>query len=295
MRKMDKKGFFGRLALFATALIWGTSFVIMKNTLSSLGVFWMLAVRFTVSAVLLALLSRKKLRHMSREVLRGSVLMGLCLAAAYIFQTYGLVYTTPGKNAFLTTAYCVLVPFMAWWIYRRRPNAADVIAAVLCVAGIGFVCLDNGFSDVNLGDMLTLCCGVFYALQLIMLEHYGPGNDALAITAVEFAVGASVFWCGALLFESAPAGVDPGAWWNIAYLSIVCTAVCYFLQTWGMKYTPSAQGAVIQTFEAVFGVLFSVLLYGEPLTPRLIIGFALIFVSVVIPEIVPKPSAAKTE
>ena len=62
-----------------------------------------------------------------------------------------------------------------------------------------------------------------------------------------------------------------------------------------MKYTPSAQGAVIQTFEAVFGVLFSVLLYGEPLTPRLLIGFALIFVSVVIPEIAPRPSAAKTE
>ncbi|MDO5001926.1 MAG: DMT family transporter [Eubacteriales bacterium] len=292
---MDKKGFFGRLALFASALIWGTSFVMVKNMFTSIGVLWMMSIRFLLATALLMLLSWKKLKHMDKETLKGSVLMGVCLAAAYIFQNYGLVYTTPGKNAFLTTTYCMLVPFMAWGIYRRRPGGVDIAAAVLCVAGIGFVCLDRGFRDVNLGDMLTLCCGVFYALQLIMLEHYGPGNDALAITAVEFAVGTVIFWAGALLFESAPAKIESGIWWNIAYLTVMCTAVCYYLQTWGMKYTPSAQGAVIQTFEAVFGVLFSVLLYGEPLTPRLIIGFALIFFSVVIPEIVPKPSAAKTE
>ncbi len=285
---MDKKAFWGRAALFATALIWGTSFIVMKTTLDDLGVLRLLAVRFSVSAALLLLFSWKKLKRMSRPVLRGSILMGISLSVAYIFQTYGLSYTMPGKNAFLTTTYCVLVPFMAWAIYRRRPSAADIFAAVLCVAGIGFVCLENGFHDVNLGDVLTLCCGVFYALQIIMLEHYGPGNDAMSITAVQFAVGAVIFWCGTLLFEGVPAPVDMGAWWNIAYLSIVCTAVCYFLQTWGMKYTPSAQGAIIQTLEAVFGVLFSVLIYDEPLTAQLIIGFSLIFVSVIIPEIVPK-------
>lgn len=285
---MDKKGFLGRLALFATALIWGTSFVIMKGTLDSIGALWVLALRFSIATLLLMLFALKKLRLMSKSALKGSVLMGICLAVAYIIQTYGLVYTTPGKNAFLTATYCVLVPFMAWWIYRRKPGLSNIIAAVLCISGIGFVSLSSGFHDVNIGDILTLACGVFYALQIIMMEQYGPESDALSISTVQFAAAAVICWVGALLFEKAPVGVEASAWANIAYLSVMCTAACFFLQAWGMKYTPSAPAAVIQTFESVFGALISVLFFDEPMTLKLFTGFALIFVSVIISETNPK-------
>ncbi len=285
---MDKKGFLGRSALFAAALIWGTSFVIMKGTLDSIGALWVLALRFSIATLLLMLFSLKKLRLMSKSALKGSVLMGICLAAAYIIQTYGLVYTTPGKNAFLTATYCVLVPFMAWGIYRRKPGTANIIAALLCISGIGFVSLSSGFHDVNIGDILTLCCGVFYALQIIMMEQYGPESDALSLSTIQFAAAAVLCWVGALLFEKAPADVGAAAWANIAYLSVMCTAVCFFLQAWGMKYTPSAPAAVIQTFESVFGALISVLFFDEPMTLKLFTGFALIFVSVIISETNPK-------
>lgn len=284
---MDKKGFLGRLALFITAFIWGTSFVIMKGTLDSIGALWVVAVRFSLSALLLGIIARKKLRRMSRAAVKGSVMMGVCLAAAYIFQTYGLVYTTPGKNAFLTATYCVLVPFMAWGIYRRNPGHSSIFAAILCIVGIGFVSLSSGFHDINIGDILTLCCGIFYALQIIMLEQYGPDSDAMSITTVQFAVAAVINLIGALLFESVPMGVDAGAWWSILYLSVMCTALCFFLQAWGMKYTPSAPAAVIQTLESVFGALISVVFFNEELTLRLFIGFTLIFISVLISEIKP--------
>lgn len=290
---MDKKDFLGRLALFATALIWGTSFVIMKGTLDSIGALWVLALRFSIATLLLMLFSLKKVKLMSKSALKGSVLMGICLAAAYIIQTYGLMYTTPGKNAFLTATYCVLVPFMAWGIYRRKPGTANIIAALLCISGIGFVSLSSGFHDVNIGDILTLCCGVFYALQIIMMEQYEPESDALSISTIQFAAAAVVCWIGALLFEKAPAGVEASAWANIAYLSVMCTAVCFFLQAWGMKYTPSAPAAVIQTFESVFGALISVLFFDEPMTLKLFTGFTLIFVSVIISETNPKFSRIK--
>lgn len=285
---MDKKGLLGRLALFATALIWGTSFVIMKGTLDSVGALWVLAIRFSIAAVLLAAFAWRKLTGMSKTAVRGSVLMGICLAIAYIVQTYGLVFTTPGKNAFLTATYCVQVPFLAWAIYRRRPGAANIFAALLCICGIGFVSLSGGFHNVNTGDILTLCCGVFYALQIIMMEQYGPESDALSISTVQFAAAAAVCWIGALLFEKAPDDIEMSAWANIAYLSVMCTAVCFFLQAWGMKYTPSAPAAVIQTFESVLGALISVLFFDEPMTLKLFFGFALIFASVIISETNPK-------
>ncbi|MBO5556836.1 MAG: DMT family transporter [Oscillospiraceae bacterium] len=281
---MNNKAVWGRLALLLTAFIWGTSFVVLKNALDSIGILWILAIRFTVSALLLGLAAGKKLRKLDRRTFRGSMIIGAFLATAYIVQTFGLKYTTPGKNAFLTATYCVLVPFLAWLIYKRRPGAHNLLAAVLCLTGIGFVSLSGAGSGFNKGDALTLGCGIFYALQIIAVEQYIHGGDAVSISAVEFATAALICWVGALLFEPAPGPLSGSMWLTIAYLSVACTALCFFLQAWGMQYTSSSTAAVLMTLESVFGTLVSVLFYHEPMTVKLVIGFALIFFAVLLSE-----------
>ena len=149
---------------------------------------WILALRFIIAAALLLLAAGKRLKTLGRAGFRGGVLLGVCLAAAYIFQTYGLKYTTPGKNAFLTATYCVLVPFMVWAFFKRRPNAANIIAAFMCVFGIGLVSL-SGTSPFNIGDALTLVCGIFYAQMKTANEQthanaYMPA-EGLALSVVE--------------------------------------------------------------------------------------------------------------
>ena len=282
----DRKNFFGHLALWGTAFIWGTSFVILKEALDSIGTMWVLALRFIIAAALLLLAAGKRLKTLGRDGLRGGMLLGVCLAAAYIFQTYGLKYTTPGKNAFLTSTYCVLVPFMGWGFYKRRPNAANIIAAFMCVLGIGLVSL-SGTSPFNIGDALTLVCGIFYALQIILTERFIGDCDALSLTGVEFGTAAVICLAGALIFESAPVGLSLELWGSIAYMGVMCTALCFFLQTWGMRYTPSSTAAVIMTFESVFAIIISVIFYDEPVTVRLICGFTLIIASVIISERAP--------
>lgn len=282
----DRKNFLGHLALWGTAFIWGTSFVILKETLDSIGTMWVLALRFIIAAALLLLAAGKRLKTLGRDGLRGGVLLGVCLAAAYIFQTYGLKYTTPGKNAFLTATYCVLVPFMVWAFFKRRPNAANIIAAFMCVFGIGLVSL-SGTSPFNIGDALTLVCGIFYALQIILTERFIGDCDALSLTGVEFGTAAVICLAGALIFESAPVGLSLELWGSVAYMGVMCTALCFFLQTWGMRYTPSSTAAVIMTFESVFAIIISVIFYDEPVTVRLICGFTLIIASVIISERAP--------
>ena len=282
----DRKNFFGHLALWGTAFIWGTSFVILKEALDSIGTMWVLALRFIIAAALLLLAAGKRLKTLGRDGLRGGMLLGVCLAAAYIFQTYGLKYTTPGKNAFLTATYCVLVPFMVWAFFKRRPNAANIIAAFMCVFGIGLVSL-SGTSPFNIGDALTLVCGIFYALQIILTERFIGDCDALSLTGVEFGTAAVICLAGALIFESAPVGLSLELWGSIAYMGVMCTALCFFLQTWGMRYTPSSTAAVIMTFESVFAIIISVIFYDEPVTVRLICGFTLIIASVIISEMIP--------
>ena len=282
----DRKNILGHLALWGTAFIWGTSFVILKEALDSIGTMWVLALRFIIAAALLLLAAGKRLKTLGRDGLRGGVLLGVCLAAAYIFQTYGLKYTTPGKNAFLTATYCVLVPFMVWAFFKRRPNAANIIAAFMCVFGIGLVSL-SGTSPFNIGDALTLVCGIFYALQIILTERFIGDCDALSLTGVEFGTAAVICLAGALISESAPVGLSLELWGSIAYMGVMCTALCFFLQTWGMRYTPSSTAAVIMTFESVFAIIISVIFYDEPVTVRLICGFTLIIASVIISERAP--------
>lgn len=283
---MNRKAFWGRLALWGTAFLWGTSFVIIKSTLSSFSVLWLLALRFLVAAALFALFAGPRLKTLDRRTLLGSVLMGLSLTAAYLFQTYGLVYTTPGKNAFLTATYCVLVPFLAWAVYRRRPKGFHVAASVLCLTGVGLVSLD-GFDGGGLrGDMLTLVCGLFYALQIIVMEHYlsGGQSSAAAVSAVQFGVCALVFLFLALLFEPFPAAAPLPAWLSLVYLGAVVTGLCFYLQAVGLSVTPSATASVILVFESVLGALTSLLFYGEKLSARLGLGFVLIFLSVPLAE-----------
>ena len=281
---MKNKTILGRLALFAATLFWGTSFVVLKNALDHVEILWILAVRFSIAAVLFALFANKKLLRMSKKNVRGSALIGACLAAAYIVQTYGLKYTTPGKNAFLTAVYCVLVPFLGWAIYKKRPAAYHILAAFLCITGIGFVSLGGEVTGLNIGDILTLFCGFFYALLIILMERYVSDCEAVCISVIEFGTAAVICWIGTLLFEHQAQYISPALWGSILYMAIVCTGLCFFLQAWGIRYTPASTAAVIMTFEAVFGALTSVLFYHEALTLKLVIGFLLIFLSVIISE-----------
>ena len=271
--------------LFAAALIWGTSFFIMKNALDVLPVFFLLAIRFTAGAVLLALAAGKRWKSFTPDYLwRGAVIGGF-LFLAYSVQTFGLSLTTPSKNAFLTAVYCVMVPFLTWAVVKARPDRYNIAAALLCVTGVGLVSLNDQLT-INAGDLLTLLCAVFYASHIVAVEKVSPGKDITLLTVFQFAFAALYAWiCGACT-ETFPAQAlaDPAVFLPLAYLCVMATTVALLFQNVGQIWSDPASASVILSLESVFGVLFSVLFYGDPVTGRLLAGFALIFVAVVCSE-----------
>ena len=280
---MNNKANLGRTCLILTTLIWGSSFVILKSALDSITPLWVLAIRFSGAAILMLIACLPRLKKLDKRYVTGGCLMGLCLAAAYIVQTYGLVYTTPGKNAFLTTTYCILVPFLYWAISGKRPDKYNITAALVCLVGVGFVCLGNDLS-INVGDMLTILCGLFYGLHIIVTSRTAENRDPVLITMLQFATAAVVCFIGAVLFEPAPHDIGSGTWLSIAYMTFICTGLCYILQTVGQKYTPPSQTAVILTLESVFGSAISVILGVESLTFNIALGFFLIFIAIITSE-----------
>ena len=273
----------GRLALLTAALIWGSSFIVMKDTLDHIPVFQLLAIRFTLGGLLLAVLFRKRLMQAKRSIISHGAICGVLLLSAYASQTYGLQTTTPGVNAFLTAVYCVIVPFMAWGLSRKRPTAYNWVAAVMCIAGIGLISL-SGDLTLGAGEALTLLSGLLYALHIMGLSRYGEEDDPIALTIVQFAVVAVLSWICTLTVEAGTPVPAPAVWPKLMYLTVFATAVTLVCQSVGQSLTPPSQSAILLSLESVFGALFSVLLGYEALTLPILCGFTLVFVSVIVSE-----------
>ncbi|MFA9462835.1 MAG: DMT family transporter [Velocimicrobium sp.] len=283
MEHNTKEAFFAKLALLGAALIWGSSFVLMKTTVDAMDPCYLLASRFSIGCILLGIIFYKKLRLLTKQYLWQGAVLGFFLFSGYCVQTYGLAETTPGKNAFLTTTYCVIVPFLYWIVDKNKPDIYNIAAAILCVGGIGFVSLSGGFL-IERGDFLSICCGFLYAAHLVFISKYNHSKDAILLTILQFGFAAIYALIAALLFESPPTTFTIDTIKAILYLAIFATAIALCLQNIGQKYTHPAAASIILSLESVFGILFSILLYGEKLTGRLVVGFALIFISVILSE-----------
>lgn len=279
MRKVAKP------MLFGAALIWGSSFFMVKETVGILPSLWLLSFRFAGGAGVLALLGWRQWKDFSPDYLRRGALIGAFLWGAYTVQIFGLERTTPSNNAFLTAVYCVLVPFFYWFAMKKRPDGYNLLAAVLCVAGVALVSLSGEFT-IAPGDLLTLVGAVLFAAHIVAVAKVSPGKNIYLLTVFQFAFAALLDGVCALLFQPFPGDfVMTGELaWTLFYLTVFCTAVALLFQNVGQVWSDPASASIILSLESVFGVLFSVLLYGDPITPRLLLGFGLIFVAVVCSE-----------
>ncbi len=278
-----KKTAGAKLALFGAALIWGSSFLIVKNSMDIMKPHVLLAIRFTIGGILLSVIFHKKLKQLNKDYFIKGGILGLCLFVAYSIQTIGITDTTPGKNAFLTAIYCVLVPFLYWIVDKKRPDGYNFAAAFISIIGIGLVSL-NGKLSIRMGDAFSLVSGLFYAIHMIAIAKFTRKRDPVLLTILQFGFAAVFAWIVALFFEEPPKQWSMGTIAGLLYLAVFATAIALLLQNVGQKYTKPAPAAIILSLESVFGVLFSVIFYHEKVTLKLFIGFLLIFLSVIISE-----------
>ncbi len=283
MDQRNKHRIASKIALFGASLIWGSSFLIMKNSVDNIQPHFLLGIRFTIGCLLLCLIFHRRLKELNRAYfIRGGVL-GCFLFLAYSLQTIGLTGTTPGKNAFLTAIYCVIVPFLYWAVDRKKPNGYHLSAAFITILGIGLVSLNSSLT-IQYGDAFTMAGGFFYAAHMVAVAKFGKDRDPVLITILQFGYAAIFSWIIAILTEDMGIPMNTGVITGVLYLSVFATAVALLLQNVGQKYTNPAPAAVILSLESVFGVLFSVIFYKEEINLRLLLGFLLIFLAVIISE-----------
>ncbi len=270
--------------LFATA-IWGFAFVVVKEAVDVIPPLYMLAFRFTIAGLGMTVLFAGRLKKLTRAICRHGVWLGFLMFLAYALQTFGCKYTTAGKNAFITVTYVIFVPFFAWLIFREKPKAYNLIASVLALVGVGMLSL-NGEGGINKGDILTLGCGIFYAVQILYVDRYTLKEDPVLLTLVQIWVSGIFAWLCAPLIEGAPplGNLSGDMTLGMLYLGLGSSMAAFLLQNIGQKYVPPVTAALLLSTESVFGVVSSVLVLNEKVAPKMLAGCAIMLFAIVLAE-----------
>ena len=280
------KQYIGDGMLLITAIVWGSGFVGTVIALQYLTAYQVMAGRFVLAAIILSLLFGKKFRTFTKPVIWKGAVLGTILYIGFALQTVGLEYTTPSKNAFLTAINVVIVPIIAYMVYKRKVDRHETIGAMIAIIGIGFISL-QGSMTINIGDALSIACAVAFAFDIFYTNHFVKKEDAISLTIVQFITASLIGVVAVVIQGDIPTTVEKEAVYSIIYLAVFSTTIAYVCQNIAFTYTTATKGAIILSLEAFFGMILSVLFLQEVLTGRMMIGAALIMAAILITELKP--------
>ncbi len=272
-------------SLLMVALIWGLTFVTVKNAIADMAPFTFIAIRFGVAFAFMALFCVKKLLRLNRRELLASALVGVLLFLGYSFQTLGLQYTTASNAGFITGLSVVMVPIIVSISNHRLPAPPALLGAALAGLGMAFMTLNEGYS-YNMGDILVLGCAVSFALHIVFVARYAREIDAAVLTTVQIGTVAVLSLFAALVFESGvPIRFTTDVWIGLLTTAIPATSLAFFIQTWSQRFTSPMHTAIILSTEPVFSGIFGFLLLDEVLGSRGLFGAALVLAGMILSEV----------
>ncbi|HEY6287040.1 MAG TPA: DMT family transporter [Ktedonobacteraceae bacterium] len=239
--------------LIVVTMIWGSSFLIVQHTLTLVGPFTFLAMRFGFAVLVLAFLFRKRLIYITHaEILTGSII-GLFLFASYAFQTVSLQYTTSSQAGFISGMYVPLVAILAIPLLKQKPTLGGILGILLSMSGLILLSIKNGFQiTIGPGEILALACAFASALHVISISKFAPKADAINLTIVQIALTA-VLSLIAMPIAKEPFSIPPFAVWGSAlFLGVVATAFCLAVMNWVQQFVSSTEAAMFYALELVW-------------------------------------------
>ena len=272
------------IVLIITAILWGSTFIITKTVTKSVPIFLYLGLRYVIALIGFTPFF-VHIKKINKDIIWMGIISGIIYYFAIAFQTIGLQTTSAGKAGFITGLNCVMVPFLAWMIFKKKDvNMRVWIAVALSVAGMAFLLLE-GNAEVIIGDILVLICAVFCALFVVFNDKYVKAVDIYLYSIIQLTtLSLLCFGSSLLLNESYDLmSANMSFWLIMVYIGLIVTTLTFLFQNWGQQYQGPSQTAIIFTLEPVFAVLFASYLIGnEVLSLQAWIGCGLIFIAILI-------------
>ena len=275
--------------LLLVALVWGASFIVVKNLIVDLPPLPYLAIRFLIAfGVLLPFLWPQR-THINRSALSKSAVIGTCLFLGYTTQTVGLQYTTASNAAFITGLNVVIVPLLVAGYAKHWPRWPILGGALISAAGLGLLCLGDSFRASS-GDLIVLFCAFCFACHIFLIGRFAPDVNATVLAAFQILTVALLCALGSgleILFTPASRAISftPYVGWGILLTAVFCTSIAFLVQSKMQQFTSASHTAIIFASEPVFGALFAYLLAGELLSQNGLIGAALVLTGILLAEL----------
>jgi len=286
----EKKVVFAEFSLFIITIIWGLGFPITKLAVNyGFEANTIMVGRFLTATVILGLIYVRRLKHLNKDIILYGSITGLFLFLGFYFQTLGSVHTTPSKNGFITQLNIVFVPYLYYLFFKKKVDIFNIVSVVVAIIGLFILSYNpEGFRGINIGDVYTFICAIMVAFNVVtgsfFQKKYNFDPALFVLVNIFISMIFSVVFMG--LFDTYPE-ITVLSLWPLLVLGIFNTALGFLVQSYALKISLPTKVSLIVALESVFGVVGSVLIIGEMLTLRLVIGGLLIISGIVITEIKP--------
>lgn len=285
MKKLQRpsKKILADVGLLSVVFLWGSSFVVTKNSLDSVNAVALVAYRFLLSAILLGIFLVLRKEKLFQDFRQG-ILLGLILFAFYIPQTLGLNYTSASNSGFITGMLVIFVPVFAFLLFKKRPTLLNIITVGIAITGLWI--LTGGIQKFNAGDTLTLITACAGALHILVADKYAKNTAQPLTLHFQQLLTVGLLSVLACVVFRLPFNVDSQYAINsIIYLAITSSLYGYGMQMLAQKHTSPVSVSLIFTLEPVFAALFAWTIGGEQFQWIKVIGGSLIVLSTITQEI----------
>ena len=264
------------IAMISIAAVWGSSFVVMKDSLERQNVFSFLSSRFILAALLMFLYKPGVFRGLTKKFIYRGIIAGILLGSGYIFQTYGLTKTTVSNTGFITGLYLVFTPLISLIILKRHVLKIQWLAVIIATIGLFFISY-NGVT-IGLGEILVLISAFIYGAHFVALGEWSDGKNTYALTFIQVVTVAALTSIFAFKdgFQIAP---DSTVWIAILYTAFFATFLGFLIQTKAQSVMSATVASVLLATETPFAVFFGLYFHSDPLTLRIITGGSLVMLA----------------
>ena len=274
------------IALLGATAVWGSTFLVTKDSLDTLSVANLLFWRFGIAALVLLAVAPGRWLHLTTTEWRRGILLGLFLGSGFLAQTEGLRHTSAAVSGFLTGLMVVFTPLVAAALFSERITRRGWMAVAVATAGLGLISF-NGFS-LSPGSAITVLGALLFSLQIASLSRRATRENSYGLTAVSVAVTAAVCLVAAALGDGVTTPARTDEWVAILYLALGATCLGLVLQAWSQSHLTATTAAVIMTLEPAFAAIIAVGIGGEVLTDRMWLGATAIVAAMFIAELGPR-------
>ena len=267
--------------LVLTTFFWGGSFLFTKIGVREVPPPFFVLLRFSLAALLMALLCLRRLARLDRQTIVRGTVVGLALGVTNLTFVVGVQGTSISRAGVINNLFVLFIPLIARSVWKDRIGGVNIAGIVL--ASFGIALLAGGGEGFNRGDMISTLCAFFIAIHIITVSKVLKDEDVWLVSLVQFCVVALMAAATVLLVPTPPFSLGMLSLGTIVYCAIFPTVVCFTLQNTYQRYVTPTQAGLVYTLDPVWSLLAGFFVLGESLTLREWSGCGLIFLAVLIP------------